>query len=215
LAIAAGAVILATPLAIGAGWLLARRNFPGKTLLHLLMLSPLVLPPVVTGYLLLNALGRHSWIGELAQNWFGIELTFSTTAAVIAAMVMGLPLFVSSVRIAIENVPEELEEVAEVSGASTVQIFWRITLPAAWTGILAGALLAFARGMGEFGATVILAGHLQGEDATLALAVYEALDDPSGDTEVWFLTVLSILATFVFLIAYETLTRSHRHRNLP
>ena len=162
LVIAAGAVILATPLAIGAGWLLARRNFPGKTLLHLLMLSPLVLPPVVTGYLLLSGLGRTSWLGELLQSAMGLELSFNTSAAVIAAMIMGLPLYVASVRIAIESVPRELEEVAEVSGATSFQIFRRVTLPASWSGIVAGALLAFARGMGEFGATVILAGHLQG-----------------------------------------------------
>ena len=207
LAVALCAVLLATPLAIGAGWFLARRSFPGKSLFHMLLLSPLVLPPVVTGYLLLSGLGRTSWLGQWAQVWLGVDMSFNLVGAVIASLVVGFPLYVAGVQIAIERVPHELEEMAAIAGANPWQVFWRVTLPVASSGIGAGCLLAFARAMGEFGATVVLAGNLQGEQATLALAIYDAMDDPGADQEVVHLTVLSIVASFIVLVIYERLIR--------
>ena len=213
LLVAFAAVALATPFAIGAGWLMARRDFPGKSVLHMVLLSPLVLPPVVTGYLLLSALGRNSFIGALGQGWFGVDLSFNLVGAVIAAMVVGFPLYVAGVQIAIERVPHELEEMAAIAGASPWQVFRKVTLPVAGSGIGAGCLLAFARAMGEFGATVVLAGNLQGEQSTLALAIYDAMDDPGSDQQVINLTLFSILASFLVLVLYERLihqkARSH------
>lgn len=171
----------------------------------MILLSPLVLPPVVTGYLLLSALGRNSVIGALGQEWFGVDLSFNLVGAVIAAMVVGFPLYVAGVQIAIERVPHELEEMAAIAGASPWQVFRKVTLPVAGSGIGAGCLLAFARAMGEFGATVVLAGNLQGEQSTLALAIYDAMDDPGSDQQVINLTLFSILASFLVLVLYERL----------
>lgn len=207
LLVALAAIILASPFALGAGWVLARKDFPGKSILHLLILSPLVLPPVVTGYLLLTCLGRNSLIGSFFASTFNIHLSFSLVSAVLAATVVGLPLFVAGVRIAIEAVPKEVEEIAQVSGATPWQTFWWVTFPSALPGIAAGGLLAFARAMGEFGATVILAGNMQGEKATLALEIYNELGRPGGDENAMRLTLLSVFTSFIVLFIYERLLR--------
>ena len=207
MAVALIAVALATPLAVAAGWLLAKREFPGKKSVSYASPFPPGLAPVVTGYLLLSGLGRHSWLGESVQAWFGIDLSFNLIGAVIAALVVGFPLYVAGAQIAIERVPRELEEMAAIAGASPWQVFRKVTLPVAGSGIGAGCLLAFARAMGEFGATVVLAGNLQGEQATLALAIYDAMDDPGADQNVVQLTALSILASFLVLVLYERLIR--------
>ncbi len=208
--VALSSLALATPAALAGGWLLARCSFRGKTFVNLVFLSPLILPPVVTGYLLLMFLGRTSCIGAFLEDTLGIHLSFSLLGAVIAATVVGFPLFVSSVRLAIESVPTTMEDSAHVAGASAWQVFWRVTFPAARPGIAAGAMLAFGRAMGEFGATIVLAGSMQNESQTLAVAIYEHLDDPAGDHAALTLTLLSVLVSFLALLGYEQLSKRTR-----
>ena len=210
--IGAIATLAIAPLAIGCGYLLARSTFPGKTLVSTMTLVPLVLPPVVTGYLLLEALGPHSVVGQFLEAYTGLVLAFSPAAAVMAAMAMGFPLFVATSRVAFQSVPIALEEMAATAGAGPWTVFHKVTLPLAWQGILAGALLAFARGLGEFGATVVVAGHLPREEQTLALAVYEAIDRPGGEAEAWTLAASSVAVSLLILWGYEHLTRTGTDR---
>ena len=205
--VGAVATLVIGPFALGCGYILARYSFPGKTFLSTLTLVPLVLPPVVTGYLLLEGLGPRSALGHLLENTFNVSIAFSPMAAVVAAMAMGFPLFVATARVSFQSVPVALEEMAATSGASKWIIFRKVTLPLAWPGILAGALLSFARGLGEFGATVIVAGHLPREEQTLPLAVYEAIDRPGGEVEAWTLAGASLGVSLLILWGYERLTR--------
>ena len=207
LTVALACLALSTIPAVGLGWLLARREFPGKTALSALLYTPIVLPPVVTGYVLLLALGRRSAIGGWLEHTLGLTVSFTWLGAVIAAAVVGFPLFVMTVRVAIENVDVRLEQTARVHGASALGAFLRVTLPIAGPGVIAGAVLAFARALGEFGATAVLAGNIEGQTRTLALAVYTLLDDPRGDSAAAFLTALSLVVSLVAVGGYEWLNR--------
>jgi molybdate transport system permease protein len=204
-------VLAGIPVALPLGWLLARREFPGKSLLSTLILSPLVIPPVVTGLLLLRVFGRTSvvgaWLGHL-----GIDVVFSLTGAVLAAFVVGLPLFVISVREAFASVDPALELVAQSLGDSPWRAFRRTTVPLAVPGIAAGALLAFARALGEFGATAVLSGNIEGKTRTIALAIYSLLDSPSGEAGLSTLLWASIGISFVALAGFEALNRWQRRR---
>jgi len=199
--------------AIACGWYLARHNFPGKTLLSAITLSPLVLPPVVTGYLLLELLGRRSVIGGFFSETLGIPLSFSQPAAILAAAVVSFPLFVATARVAFEGVDERLAEMARVHGASGARIFREITLPLALPGVLAGGLLVFARALGEFGATAVVAGNIPGETRTIAIAIYTLLEDPNGDGTVALLTGISLGISLIAISGYEALLRRQRKRS--
>ena len=171
---AALATLIILPPGLAVAWLLARRNWPGKSLVETLVALPLVLPPVATGLILLKLLGRRGPAGDwLAAH--GIEIVFTWKAVVIALAVMSFPLLVRSLRTAIGGVPERLEQVAMTLGARPWTVFWQITLPLARRGLVAGAVLAFARAIGEFGATMILAGYIPGETGTLSLEIYQAI----------------------------------------
>lgn len=204
MAVSATAVVLVP--GIGLGWLLARRNWWGKSLLETLVALPLVLPPVVTGLVLLKLFGRRGPIGAWLEKSFQIEVVFTWRAVVIALAVMALPLLVRNVRAAIEEVKPELEQMARTLGAPEWRVFLTITLPLARRGILAGTLLAFARALGEFGATIIVAGNIPGETTTLSVAIYQHVQ-LGEDASVWKLAAISAIIAFVAVWLSNRLTR--------
>ena len=180
LRVAVIATLVATPLGIAVAWLLARRDFWGKSVVDAAIHLPLVLPPVVTGYLLLLAFGRRGLVGGWLADHLGIVFAFRWTGAVVAAAVMGFPLLVLSIRVAFDNVDRGLEAAAETLGAGVWRRFATITLPLSLRGITAGCVLAFARAFGEFGATISFVSDIPGETRTLPIAIYELLGTPGG-----------------------------------
>ena len=206
LRVALCATALAVPLALWIAWLLARKSFPGKALLNALVHLPLVLPPVVTGYLLLIALGPATLPGRLLDS-LGMGLAFRWTGAVVAAVVMGFPLMVRAMRLAIEAVDPRLEEAAGTLGARPSAVFTRVTLPLILPGILAGAVLGFAKAMGEFGATITFVANIPGETRTLPLAIWTALQIPGGDTQAAVLAALSCVVALGAVLLSEWLAR--------
>ncbi|MHC5067457.1 MAG: molybdate ABC transporter permease subunit [Planctomycetota bacterium] len=202
-------VVLAVP-GVALGYLLARGRFPGKAVIEAIVYLPMVLPPVVTGYLLLHLLGPRSLVGSWIEHLTGLRLAFSTSAAVLAAAVMALPLLVRAARLSFEAVDQGLEQAAATCGAAPWDVFRSVTLPLAVPGISAGLILAFARSLGEFGATVTLAGNLPGETRTLALAVYTAMQQPGGDAGAVRLVLISAVFAVAALIGSEWLARRWR-----
>jgi molybdate transport system permease protein len=205
------AVVTAIP-AILLGWLLARREFRGKLLVESLVLAPLVIPPVVTGYLLLVLFGRHGFIGQWLESWFGIRLIFTWQGAVLASAIVALPLAVRSVRLAVSLVDRRLEEAAQTLGYHPLRVFFKITLPLAWPGILGGILLAFSRSLGEFGATITFAGNIEGSTQTLPLAIYSSLQVPGEETMAMRLVVCSLILCFASLLVSELLMRKAKRK---
>ena len=201
------AIGLTLPVAYGIAWLLARRRFPGRFLLDAVVHLPLVLPPVVTGYVLLLIFGRTGPVGGVLDRAFGISLTFSWWGAAIAAAVMALPLMVRAMRLSIEAVDQKLVGAAHTLGASHWRAFATITLPLSIPGILAGSVLGFARSIGEFGATITFVSNIPGETRTLPLAIYNALQVPGTDIQVARLAVLSVLLSLGALLLSEWLVR--------
>ena len=189
------------------GWWLARREFRGKALVDALVLAPLVLPPIVVGYGLLLLLGRGGPFGDVLAG-LGIELAFTRTAAVLAAGVMGFPLLVRSVRLAVELVDPRLEAAAATLGASPARVFRSVTLPLALPGVATGLVLAFARALGEFGATITFAGNLAGETRTLPLALFTALSTPDGGALAGRIALISVALSLGALLLSEVLTRA-------
>jgi molybdate transport system permease protein len=198
--------LLGLPIATGLGWLLARRDFAGKALVSTLIMAPMVLPPVVTGYLLLRLLGQRSPLGGLLAAC-GMPIPFHMAGAVLAALVVALPLYTMSARAAFERTPRELEESAWIEGATPLQALWHVAIPLARPGLLAGAVLAFMRALGEFGATAMLAGNIEGQTRTLSLAIYTALDLPGGEDAATPLIAASLALSLVALAGYERLNR--------
>ncbi|KQO09211.1 molybdate ABC transporter permease subunit [Sphingomonas sp. Leaf242] len=201
------AMLVTLPVAFALAWLLARVRFPGKVIVDAAIHLPLVVPPVVTGWLLLLAFGPNGPIGAWLQDWFGITVLFRWTGAAIAAGVMALPLMVRAMRISIEAVDRRLENAARTLGAGPWRVFWTLTLPLSIPGVLAGAVLGFARSIGEFGATITFVSNVPGETQTLPLAIYSALQQPGANAMVWRLSCVSVGLSLVALIASELLTR--------
>jgi molybdate transport system permease protein len=201
------AMLVTLPVAFALAWLLARVKFPGKIIVDAAVHLPLVVPPVVTGWLLLLAFGPNGPIGGWLQDWFGITVLFRWTGAAIAAGVMALPLMVRAMRISIEAVDQRLENAARTLGAGPWRVFWTLTLPLSIPGVLAGAVLGFARSIGEFGATITFVSNVPGETQTLPLAIYSALQQPGADALVWRLSCVSVGLSLIALIASELLTR--------
>jgi molybdate transport system permease protein len=211
--VAALAIVVALPFAVGVAYVLARWDFRGKVLFDALIHLPLVLPPVLTGYVLLVLFGRHGAIGERLEDWFGISVAFRWTGAVIAAAVMAFPLFVRAVRLSIEAIPHELDEIAASLGAGAWQRFWRVLFPLSLPGIAAGTTLAFAKALGEFGATITFVSNIPGETRTIALAIQSLTQVPSGEPGIWRLAIVSVFLSLGALAASEWLTRrALRHR---
>lgn len=201
LKVACWATALDLLLGVGLAYLLARRSFPGRELLDALLTLPMVMPPTVLGYYLLVLLGREGWLGGWLHRVAGINLIFSWQAAVIAAAVVAFPLVLKAARAAFETVDPQLEQAARVLGLRPLAVFLRVTLPLAWRGVLAGALLAFARSMGEFGATLMVAGSIPGKTQTLSIAVYEAVQAGQDERANLLVIVTSITCIGVLLLA--------------
>ncbi len=201
LKVAGWATALNIVLGVGVGFFLARTRFFGRDLLDTLLTLPMVMPPTVLGYYLLVLVGRKSAFGAWLYDSFGINLIFTWQGAVIAATVVAFPLVFKPARAAFEAVDSELEQAARVLGVSELAIFFRITLPLAWRGILAGVLLAFARALGEFGATLMVAGSIPGKTQTLSIAVYEAVQAGKDDTANMLVVITSIVCVVVLLSA--------------
>ncbi|MFN3209622.1 MAG: molybdate ABC transporter permease subunit [Roseovarius sp.] len=200
------AVLVSLPLAVGVAWLLARKQFPGKAVLSALVHLPLVLPPVVTGYLLLLTFGLNGAVGRMLADW-GIVFAFRWTGAALAAAIMGFPLMVRAIRLAIEAVDPKLEQAAETLGAGRMARFRTVTLPLIAPGILAGVVLGFAKAMGEFGATITFVANIPGETQTLPSAVYAFLQVPGGEGGAIRLVVLAVVVALGAVLVSEWLAR--------
>ncbi|TKD51386.1 molybdate ABC transporter permease subunit [Sphingomonas baiyangensis] len=201
------AVAAVLPLAFALAWLLARRRFPGRVLLDALIHLPLVVPPVVTGWLLLLAFAPDGPIGAMLDRWLGVSVLFRWTGAAIAAAVMALPLMVRAIRLSIEGVDRRLVDAARTLGASRMRAFATVTLPLAIPGVLAGTVLGFARALGEFGATITFVSNVPGETRTLPIAIYSALQTPGGEAAVLRLAAISVALSLVALVVSEALAR--------
>jgi len=212
LKVAFWAMLGTLPVALALAWLLARREFRGKALLDGIVNLPLVLPPVVVGYLLLIAFGRNGVIGAPLEHYLGVTFAFRWTGAALAAGVMGLPLAVRAMRQAIEAVDRRLEAAAATLGAPPAWIFASVTLPLAVPGIVNGLVLAFGRSLGEFGATITFVSNIPGETQTLPLAIYGFTQVPGGDAQAWRLCFVSIALSLAALLVSEWLSRALRRR---
>ena len=213
LRVAGAATAVSFVVATLAAWRLARKRGPMPALLDALCSLPLVLPPTVLGYYLLVLLGRNGWIGKWLQDTFGINLIFTLKGAVIAATIVAFPLVFKPARAAFEAVDSQLEEAGRVLGVSEIGIFLRITLPMAWRGILAGVLLAFARALGEFGATLMVAGSIPGKTQTLSIAVYEAVQAGQDTVANTLVLITSVVCVAVLLVAGRLAPGRVAHRN--
>ncbi len=214
LKVSAVAVALTLPVAFALAWLLARGRFPGKVLLDALVHLPLVLPPVVTGWLLLLSFGSNGPAGRLFAEWFGITFMFRWTGAALASAVMALPLIVRAIRLSIEAVDRRLEDTAESLGARRTIVFATITLPLILPGLIAGAVLAFAKALGEFGATITFVSNIPGETQTIPTAIYFLVQEPGGDLPALRLTLVSIAISLSALVLSEVLARRMRGRGV-
>jgi molybdate transport system permease protein len=207
LRIAFVATLAALPFGIAVAWLLARKQFWGKALLDGIVHLPLVLPPVVTGYLLLISFGRRGAVGMLLHDWFGIVFSFRWTGAALAAGVMGFPLLVRAIRLSIESIDRRLEQAASTLGASPLWSFLTVTLPLALPGIIAGMVLCFAKALGEFGATITFVSNIPGETQTISAAIYTYTNVPGGDAAASRLVIVAIAIALLALVLSEWFAR--------
>ncbi|HUL74734.1 MAG TPA: molybdate ABC transporter permease subunit [Vicinamibacterales bacterium] len=212
LKVATVGTVASLPFAIAAAVLLARGRFWGRGLLNALVHLPLVLPPVVTGYLLLRLFGRRGVVGALLESALGFTFAFRWTGAALAAAVMGFPLMVRAIRLAIEGVDRRLEETAATLGANPWWTMIAVTLPLALPGVLSGMVVAFAKALGEFGATITFVSNIPGETQTLALAIYSLTQAPGGDAHAWRLVWLSLGVSVAALLVSEALARRIERR---
>ncbi len=200
------AVAAILPPGVLLGWMLARRRFPGKSVVEALVHLPMVLPPVVTGYVLLLTFGRNGWLGRSLHEAFGITLAFTWKGAAIASAVMSFPLMVRAIRLAMFLVEPRLEQAASTLGAGPLRVFFTVTLPLAFPGVLTGAVMSFARSLGEFGATITFVGNIEGETRTLPLALYTYTQTPGSEEPAMRLVLISTAVAFAALIASEVLS---------
>ncbi|AWK44478.1 molybdate ABC transporter permease subunit [Photorhabdus laumondii subsp. laumondii] len=206
------AVLLSLPFGILMAWILARFQFPGKSLLDSIIHLPLVLPPVVVGYLLLISMGRRGFIGEWLYDWFGISFAFSWRGAALASAIVAFPLMVRAIRLALEGVDRRLEQAARTLGANPFKVFFTITLPLSLPGVIVGTVLAFARSLGEFGATITFVSNIPGETRTIPLAMYTLIETPGAETAAARLCIIAIILALMSLMVSEWLTRWGRRR---
>jgi len=207
LTVATTAMLASLPFGLAVAWLLARGRFWGKSVLDAVVHLPLILPPVVTGYLLLIWFGRRGPVGQFLYEYFGIVLSFRWTGAVLASAVMGFPLMVRAIRLSIEAVDRKLEDAAGTLGANPLHVFLVVTLPLCLPGILVGMILCFAKAMGEFGATITFVSNIPGETQTLPSAIYTFTQVPNGDAGAMRLTLISIAISVAALFVSEWLAR--------
>lgn len=207
LKVALWAVAASLPPGVAVAWLLARRRFPGKTLIDGLVHLPLVLPPVVTGYLLLLLLGRKGFLGAWLKDHLGLSLIFTWQGAAVAAGVMAFPLMVRAIRLSVEGLDVRLEEAARTLGAGPVRVFLSVSLPLILPGVLTGAVLAFARSLGEFGATITFVSNIPGQTRTLPLALYSLIQTPGGETGALRLCLVAVGVSLAALATSEIINR--------
>lgn len=206
LIVGVSATLLGLIPAVVLAWILARKDFAGKSILNILIFFPMVTPPVVMGFLLLKMLGRNSILGQTLEH-LGISIPFSLLGAIIASAVVGFPLLVMFIRSTFAGLDPQLENYSLTAGHTPLQTFFKVILPLSYPGIIAGAIVCFARSLGEFGATVVLAGNMEGKTRTISMAIYSLLDSPLGEEQANTLLLASIGISFVSLIAYELFTR--------
>lgn len=207
LAVAARAVGCGLPVAVLTAWVLTRHRFPGRAMLNALVHLPLVLPPVVTGWLLLIIFGIHGPVGALLLGWFGIRLVFTTAGASLACAVMTFPVMMRSIRLSLEAVDPGLEQAARTLGAGRLDRLCNVTLPLAAPGILVGAIVGYATCLGEFGAVITFAANIPGETQTLPLAIYTALQVPGGEAKAAELSLVSVVLALIGLLLSEWIGR--------
>ncbi|MCG9580705.1 molybdate ABC transporter permease subunit [Vibrio europaeus] len=212
LKVALFAIVWLIPIGVGLAWLLARKQFFGKSLLDSVIHLPLVLPPVVIGYLLLISMGRQGFVGNWLYEHFGLVFSFSWKGAVLACIVVALPLMVRSIRLSLENVDGRLEQAAATLGASPIKIFFTITLPLTIPGIITGTMLSFARSLGEFGATISFVSNIPGETQTIPLAMYTFIETPGSEAEAMRLCLISIAIALASMLISEWLSRVSARR---
>jgi molybdate transport system permease protein len=212
LLVATVAVAGCLPPATLLAWWMARRDFPGKSVVETILNMPLVLPPVVTGYLLLVAFGTQGWLGRFLDEWLGVQIIFTWRAAALASGVIAFPLMVRPIRVALMGVDPRLEQAALTLGAHPIRVFFTITIPLARHGLIAGAILGFARSIGEFGATIMIAGSIPGQTRTMPLYIFSAIEAPDGMSKAQQMVIVSILIAALALIAGEVLERRMRRQ---
>jgi len=210
LKVATWATVTSLPLGVLVAWVLARRHFPGHGILNGVVHLPLVLPPVVVGYVLLIVLGRGGALGGWLYETFGLSLAFTWKGAAVAAAVMAFPLMVRAMRLSLEAVDPGLEQAARTLGATPLRVFFTVTLPLMLPGVITGSVLAFARALGEFGATITFVSNIPGETRTLPLALYNFTQVPGGENSALRLAVLAVIVALIALIASEALARRVR-----
>ena len=208
--VAATASLASLPLGVAVAWLLARRRFPGKALLDAVVHLPLVLPPVVMGYALLVLFGSQGPLGRWLEAHLGVVLAFRWTGAALACAVMGFPLMVRAIRLSLEHVDHRLEQAAATLGAAPWRVFLTVTLPLSWPGLVAGVALAFAKALGEFGATITFVAAIPGQTQTLSSAIYGLLQVPGGEQGIWRLAAVALAISLGALLASEWLVRRQR-----
>lgn len=209
LKIALLATLLAGAVGIALGWWMSQRRFAGKNFVDALLMLPMVLPPTVLGYYLIVVIGRNGVLGQYLDRWFGINLMFTWQGAVIAASLVSLPLIYKAARAAFEDVDRRFLYAARTLGAGEAEIFLRIALPLAVRGIAAGLMLAFARAMGEFGATLMIAGNLPGKTQTLSIAIYDAVQAGNDAQALWLTLVISVVCVVVLVVSGRMLQARH------
>ncbi|MGY8992171.1 MAG: molybdate ABC transporter permease subunit [Rhodospirillales bacterium] len=212
LQVALAAVGFSLPIAILVAWVLARKTFPGKSFLDGFVHLPLILPPVVVGYLLLVGLGRNGIVGSFLFDTFGLTFAFTWKGAAVAAAVMAFPLMVRAIHLSLESVDQGLEQAARTLGANPLRVFATVTLPLASPGILTGAILGFARSLGEFGATITFVSNIPGETRTLPIALYTLTQIPGGEAGAFRLVVISVIVAFAALLVSEMMARRLKSR---
>lgn len=206
------AIAVSLPPGVMIAWLLARKEFWGKSLLDNLVHLPLVLPPVVIGYLLLMLMGKKGFLGTWLYQWFGINFSFSWQGAALASAVVAFPLMVRAIRQAIEAIDKKIEDVAKTLGASSLRVFFTITLPLALPGVIVGCMLAFARSMGEFGATITFVGNIPKQTQTIPLAMYSLLEMPYSEQAAMRLCIVAIIISFVALFLSEKISQYYQRK---
>ncbi|MCU4176844.1 molybdate ABC transporter permease subunit [Carboxylicivirga sp. N1Y90] len=204
--------LVSLPFALWLAHIMARRSFYGKSIIESLVHLPLVLPPVTTGYLLLLMFGTNGWIGQWLYSTFNIKIAFSFYAAVLASIIVSFPLIVRSIRTAIEMVDTDLEDASRILGVNRLKTFFRITVPLALPGIISGTVLAFARSLGEFGATITFAGNIAGETQTLPLAIYSNMQVPGQEGTTLRLVLVSVVLSFIVMAISEWMVRRMKAR---
>lgn len=211
LKIASVAVLFALPFAIASAWLLARKEFWGKNLFNGIIHLPLVLPPVVIGYLLLILMAKKGAIGQYLWEWFNFSFSFSWKGAVLASMVMAFPLMVRSIRLAFDAIDPKLEQAARTLGASPLKVFFTLNLPLSFSGIVAGAVLGFARSLGEFGATITFVSNIPNQTQTIPAALYTFIETPDGEMAAARLCLIAIAISLIALFFSELLAQRQQH----